>query len=91
MIFVRADHAANMAPAVSLTNGSAGPEPCGFQKNFGARFDHEGVISGRLPVLPDRVGNVGRDMLLLRAAEHLDEIPIGADELLRGGLLAGIR
>ena len=90
VIFVRADHAANMAPAVGLRNGTAGPEPCRFQKNFGARLDHEGVIPGRLPVLPDRVGNIGRDMLLLRAAEHLNEIAIGADELLGGGLLAGI-
>ena len=31
-----------------------------------------------------------RDMLLLRPAEHLDQVAIGADELLRGGLLAGI-
>ena len=91
VIFVRTDDAADMAPAVGLGNGSAGPEPCGFQKNFGAGFDHEGVIPCRLPVLPDRVGDIGRDMLLLRAAEHLDEITIGADELLGSGLLAGIR
>ena len=69
---------------------TTGPESRGFQENFRAGVDHEEVVACRLPVLPDRIGDVGGDMLLLRPAEHLDQVTIGADELLGGGLFAGI-
>ena len=90
MIFVRTDDAADVASAIGLGTCATGPESRGFQEDFRTGIDHEAVVPCRLPVLPDRIGDVGGDMLLLRPAEHLDQVTVGADELLRGGLFAGI-
>ncbi len=47
----------------------------------------ERVVAGRLPVLPDRVGDVGADVVLLLAAEHLDDAaPLGST--IRSGVVS---
>ena len=58
VIFVRADHVADVAVAVGLRRGAAGPEARGVQQDLCARGGQERVIAGGLPILPDRIGDV---------------------------------
>ena len=48
------------------------------------------VVAGGLPVLPDGVGDVGADVLLLPAAQDLDRPAVGVDDLLGRRLVAGV-
>src|ERR1700693_1124429 len=90
MIFVGADDAADVAIPVPLRLSAAGPEPSRFEKDLGSGGAPASLISGRLPVFPDGVSDIGADVLLLRAAEDFDHLTIRPDDLFRRCLRAGI-
>ena len=81
MILVRPDHATDVAAPVRLQHRAAGPEARRLKNDFSASRAKEIVVSSDLPVIPDCVGNVGADMLLLRPAQNRDHDAIGADDL----------
>ena len=90
VILVRTDDAADMASAVRLQPGAARPEPTRLEKDLGPGVEKEPLILGRLPILPDRVGHIRADVLLLLAAQDVDDLPVRPDRLLRRRLRAGI-
>src|SRR5580692_2876164 len=79
-----------MALAVRLGQSATGPEPARLEKNLGPGVEQKPFIPGRLPVLPDRVGDVRANVLLLLAAKDMDDLTIRTDNLLRSRLCAGI-
>ena len=81
VIFVRPDNAADVAAPIGLHKRPACPEARCLQNDFRAGSAEEFVIACDLPVLPDRVSDVGADMLFLRAAENRDHPAIGTDDL----------
>ena len=72
VILVRSDDTADMAATVCLQLSAARPEPTRLKKDLGTGVDQKSFVSGRLPVLPNRVGNVRADVLLLLAAKDMD-------------------
>ena len=91
VIFVGPDHAADVASPISFHKRPIGPETRCLKKDFGAGRAEEFVIACDPPILPDRVGDVGADMLLLRTAENLDHPAIGTNDLGRRCLEPRIR
>jgi hypothetical protein len=90
VIFIRPDYTANVGAAVCLRPGTARPEPPCLEEDFGACFEEEAFVSGRLSVLPDRVGDVCGNVLFLLAAKDLHDPSIGTDRLFRRRLLTGV-
>lgn len=90
VILVRADHAANVVPSVRFELRPASPEAHGLQQDLGAGLAEERVVAGGLPVVPDRIGDVGADLLLLRSAQDIDDVPVRPDGVLRRRLLASV-
>src|SRR5476649_1223289 len=81
MILVGSDHAADMAVTVGLRLNATGPEPARLEQDLRAGVAKERFISGGLPVLPDGVGDVGTDVLLLLSAENIDDQTVRADRV----------
>jgi hypothetical protein len=90
VIFVRSDDAADMAAAVCLQLSPARPETAGLEQDLGPGVEQKPFIPGRLPVLPDRVGDVRADVLLLLSAKDRNDLAIRTDDLLGRRLRAGI-
>jgi len=88
VILVGTDDATDVTVSVCLQPGAAGPEAACFQQYFGAGLEQEIVVTCCMPVLPDGICDVGADMLLLPAAQHRDDLAVGADYLLRCHLRA---
>ncbi len=73
VILVRSNNVADMAVAIRLRLSAAGPESTRLEKNLGTGVAQKPFIPGGLPVLPDRVGDVRADVLLLLAAKDIDD------------------
>ena len=91
MVLVRPDDATDMAIAVIFGLSTAGPKPGGLQEVSGTGVAEEGRINGRLPVVPNCIGHVRTDVLLLLAAEHINGLSILANDLVRRRLVTCIR
>ena len=90
VILVRSDDVADVAVAIRLRLSPASPEsPC-LEKNLGTGVAQKSFILSGLPVLPDRVGDVRANVLLLPAAKDIDDLTIRTDNPLRRGLRTGI-
>jgi hypothetical protein len=87
VIFVRTDDIAHVILAVGLACRPAGPEARRLKHDFGPGIQQEGAIFGRLPVLPDRVGDIGADVLLVGAAADRDDLPVRPDRIRRRRLI----
>ena len=84
MVLVRADHLPDVRAAVGLVDlRPARPEPRRFDEDLGACRHHEGIIGCCAPVLPDRVRNVGADVVLPLTGPNDNQAPIGRDDPLR--------
>src|SRR4029450_3822033 len=83
VVFIWSYNAADMAVTVRLRLGAARPEPGRLKEDLGTSPQEELFVSGRLPVLPDCVRNVRRNVLFLPAAEDFDNATIGTDNSLR--------
>ncbi len=90
VIFIRADHVADVIAAVGFQRRPAGPEARRLQQDLGARRAQKRGIAGRLPVVPDGVGDVGADVLLVGAAADRDDPSIRHGHIRRRYLLAGV-
>ena len=90
VILIRSDNTADVAVTVPLRLGAAGPEPPRLEENLGPGVEEELYILGCLPVLPDRVGDVGGNVLFLLAAKDIDDLAVWIDNLLRRRLRTGI-
>ena len=77
MVLVRPDHVADVPPAIRLCHRAGSPEPGRLQQDLGAGAKEEIVVAGRAPVLPDRIGDVGADVVLHLAGQDLDCSPSG--------------
>src|SRR5262249_18205563 len=84
VILVRSDDSAYVEVPVRLPLSATGPEPARLEEDFCTGIEEESFVAGCLPVLPDRIGDVCGDVLLLLAAEHIDDMTIRTDNLLRG-------
>ena len=60
-----------------------GPEARRLEQDLHAHRRHEGVVPGRLPVLPHAPGDVGGDVVLHQAAEDGDDLAVGAHAIRR--------
>ena len=83
VILVRSDDAADMAVTVRLELRAAQPVPAGLEKDLAPGVEQKPFIPYRLPVLPDRVGNVSADVLLLLGAKDIGNLTIRIDDPLR--------
>jgi hypothetical protein len=91
VIFVRTDDAANVGATVGLHANAARPEPSRLDQNLATSVEHELVIAGDAPVLPDPVGDVGADVVLLFAGQDANDAAIRHDCGARGCFLTGLR
>ena len=91
VILIRSDNTADVAVTVPVRLGTARPEPARLEKNLGPCVEEEVYILGGLPVLPDRVGNVGGNVLFLLAAKDIDNLAVWINNLLRRRLRTGVR
>ena len=91
VILIRSDNTADVAVTVPLRLRTARPEPARLEKNLGPCVEEEVYILGGLPVLPDRVGNVGGNVLFLLAAKDIDNLAVWINNLLRRRLRTGVR
>src|SRR5271154_1115039 len=90
VILVRSNDIADMAVTVRFQWSAAGPESTRLEKYLGTSVAQKRLISSRLPVLPDRIGDVRANVLLLLAGEDIDYLTIRTDNLLRSGLSTAI-
>jgi len=79
VVFVGADDGADMAAAVGVAAGARGPEAGRFEQELDAHRRHEVVVGRPLPVLPDRPGDVGGDVVLHEAREDRHYLPVGTE------------
>src|ERR1700733_1420507 len=91
VILVRSNDIADMAVTVRFQWSAAGPESTRLEKYLGAGVAQKHFIPGGLPVLPDRIGDVSADMLLLPAGQDIDNLTIRTYNLLWSGLRTAIR
>ena len=76
---VRPDHRADMVAPVVAQFGARSPEARQLDQHLRAGLQHERVVAGGTPVLPDRVGDVGRDMVLLDTGVDLKALAAGIE------------
>src|SRR5262245_9099089 len=91
VILIRSDNTPDVAVTVPLRLRAAGPKPGRFDENFGPSVQQEVYILGCLPVLPDRVRNVGGNVLFLLAAKDIDNLAVWINNLLRRRLRTAVR
>ena len=72
MVLIRTDDRSNVIPPVWLYPATSGPESRGFDENVHAGCEEKILIRRRLPILPDRIGDIRADMVLLDPGEHLN-------------------
>ena len=90
MVLIRPDDVADVAPAIRFGHGPGGPESRGFDEDFDPGIAEEVVVAGGAPILPDRVCDVGADVVFHLAGQDLDRLPGGAQHRFRCGFLTGI-
>ena len=91
VILIRSDNIADVAITITLRLGTARPEPARLEENLGPSVEEEVYILGCLPVLPDRVRDIGSNVLFLLPAQDIDDLAVRTNNLLRCRLRTGIR
>src|SRR5690242_10790317 len=77
VVLVRPDHMADMPLAIRLRHSPGRPETSGLQQNLRAGIDEEPVVARRTPVLPDRISDVGGNVMLHPAGRDVDGLSAG--------------
>src|SRR5215467_1988543 len=80
-----------MAVTVPLRLSSARPEPTRLEENLGPCIEEKVYILGCLPVLPDCVRDVRRNVLFQPPTKNIDDPAVRIDNLLWRRLCTGIR
>jgi hypothetical protein len=83
VILVEAYDGTDVGMIIHLDPGAACPESSGLDQNVGASVDDEVVVRGCAPVLPDRVCDVGADVVLLLARQDGNDAPVGRNDRTR--------
>ena len=83
VILVGAYDGTDVGMTIRLHAGTACPESSGLDQNVGASVDHEVVVRGCAPVLPDRVCDVGADVVLLLAGQDRNDAAVGRNDRTR--------
>ena len=90
VVFVGTDDVPDVPLAVRLGHRARGPEPGSIEQDFRAGVEQERDVRGGAPVLPHGVGNVGTDVLLQLAAEHVHQLAVRPDHALGRRLHSGV-
>ena len=90
VVLVRPDHVADVARPSASSPARDAQNRAVSSRISAPASQEEVVVAGRAPVLPDRVGDVGADVVLHPAGQDVDQLAVGRDHALRRGLLAGV-
>src|ERR1700733_13390485 len=89
MVFVWSNDATDMPQTVCLQDSAARPKAGCFKKNFSAGGTQKAFIASRSPILPDGIGHVCADVLLLLSGKNVNNLAIRSNDLFRRRLCTG--